>query len=202
MKVTTALVALLIVGTSAFANTGNSDEKKAKNSKVAIINNTQAKYKVVYMGEEKAKVTLKVRNAQGEIVDNRVVKNDGGFALPYDFESLPSGEYTFEVISADGSVETQTVEHFNKTIKKEKAGKLIANVLDISDNQKYRLVAISKDNSPVSIKIYGDNDHLLHKEVVEDAESFRKTFDLSAIDSENIRFEVSNGTRTVSLNAK
>lgn len=202
MKVTTALVALLIVGTSAFANNGNSDEKNAKKNKVVVINNTQSKYKVVYMGEQKEKVTLRLFDAKGKIIDTRVVKNDGGFALPYDFESLPSGEYTFEILNANGDKQTQTVEHVLRSAKKEDNNALKANILDINDNQKYRLVAISKNDKPVSINIYGDNDKLLHSETITEASEFRKVFDLKDVDSDNIRFEVSNSKRTISLDAK
>lgn len=202
MKVTTALVALLIVGTSAFATGGKSDDKKPAKSKVAIINNSQSKYKLVYMDESRGKVFLKVKNASGEIVDSRTVKNDGGFALPYDFESLPSGEYMFEIEAADGTIETQLVEHVKKTPARKSVNELKANVLDINDNQKYRLAAISNNDSPISVKIYGDNNSLLHSEVIDETQGFRKTFDLKDVDSESIRFEVSNGKKSVSLTAK
>ena len=204
MKITTALAALLIVSTAAFATGGDSnDDKKAKKSKVAVINNSQSKYKVVYMDEAKGKVTLKLKNERGETVDTRVVRNDGGFAQPYDLESLPAGKYTFEVTTSKGT-ETQTVEHTKAIAEKAKKTKssLKANILDISGNQKYRLVALSEEANPISVKIYGDDDKLLHSEMIRNTDAFRKVFDLESIEDDNIRFEISNGSDSVYMTAK
>ncbi|MEM6523177.1 MAG: hypothetical protein AAGF85_03705 [Bacteroidota bacterium] len=196
MKSLTAAALLLIVGSVAFANNSKKD-KKSTSSKVAVVQNTDQKFKLVYLEEEAGQVKVNIKNSRGSIVHSQSVSNQSGFAQQYDFENLPMGQYTFEIIQPDGSKIIQKVEHKEAIAELE----IKADLLNINDDKKYRLAVIKYNENPVDVNIYNEKDELIHSETVKSKEGFRKIFDLSEADGENFRFDLKNKKNTLSVSA-
>jgi len=197
MKTTTLTVALLLVVATAFATEKEKPAKKAK-TKVAVVNNSPNKYKLVYLGKETATVKLSLVNERGQTLHKETINSDGGFAKPFDFEKLPEGDYTFSIKSEEGGVIKEKI-----TVKRrDKIKNFAADVLNVNDNKKFRLAVVNKDEAsmPTTIKLYNENGGLLHEETVENFHSFRKIYDLSQVVGNRFNFIISNqtGTETIS----
>jgi len=199
MKTTTLTVALLLVVATAFATEKDKSTKKA-DTKVAVVNNSPNKYKLVYLEKEPAKVRLSLTNESGQTLHQETIKSEGGFSRPFDFEKLPEGDYTFSVKSNKGEEITEKV-----TIEKPKVEKnFAADVLNVNDNKKFRLAVVNKDKSamPTKIKLYNENGGLLLEETVEQFYGFRKIYDLSQVEGESFNFTISNETGTETIKAQ
>ncbi|MEM9856125.1 MAG: hypothetical protein AAF843_02140 [Bacteroidota bacterium] len=196
MKSLTALAVLLIVGSVAYATNSNK-EKETKSSKVAVVQNSSQKFKLVYLEETSGKVKVNIKNSKGLTVHSQSVANEDGFAQQYDFEKLPLGEYTFEIIRPDGSKILQKVEHKKAIAQAE----IKADILNVNDHKKYRLAVVKYNQKPVDVSIYNEKDELIHKETISSETSFRKTFDLTDTEGKSFRFDVKNKNSTLSLSA-
>lgn len=193
MKTLTTLAALLIAGASVYANVGNNNPLEPK-KKVAIVQNVQAKYKLVYLNENKGNVKIDIVNEEGKVVHHQTVANENGFAQQFDFSPLPEGKYTFEITHPDGTKMSKEVE-YKKHIA---SSDMRAGVLDINGNKKFRL-AVIKNDAPVEVKIFDDKNNLLYEDVVHSTEGFRKVYDMKDIEATSFKFEVSSNNNTVTL---
>ncbi|MEM9391877.1 MAG: hypothetical protein AAGA02_15470 [Bacteroidota bacterium] len=196
MRSLTAVAVLLMVGSVAFANNSKKD-KKTTSSKVAVVQNTNQKFKLVYLEEMVGEVKVNIKNAQGSLVHSQLVENEAGFAQQYDFEKLPLGQYTFEIIRPDGAKIIKKVQHKAAIAQAEIKG----HVLDVNDNKKFRLAVVKYNDQPVDINIYNDQNELIHSETVRSKDSFRKTFDLIEAEGDNFRFDLKNKNSTISVSA-
>lgn len=202
MKTSTLAVALLLVAATAFATEKDkrvepSSEAAAKT--VAIINNNPQEFKLIYLLKEQGKVKINLKNADGFTLHQTTVKNDGGFAQPYDLKDLPEGQYTFEINTPDGSVVDQQI-----SIEKPDAEPAFAaDILNVNDGKKFRLAVVNKNDwaLPTSIKVYDEKENLIHSEQIENLYGFRKIYDLSEVASNSFRFAISNATGTRSITA-
>src|SRR5687768_9204205 len=59
--------------------------------------------KVFYRGEQAGKVKVTIFNAHGRMVHKETLKNTENFMRPYNFSSLPAGDYTIELSDAKGT---------------------------------------------------------------------------------------------------
>lgn len=198
MKILTTMAALLIAGASVYANVNGNTNVDPKKS-VAIIQNVQAKYKLVYLKESKGIVRIDILNEAGKQVHSQSVSNESGFAQQFDFTSLPYGKYTFVVTHPDG---TKISEEVNHSKPERTATGLRADVLDINDNNKFRLAVLKSNDDPINVKIYDGEDRLLHQEVITGDEGFRKTYDLKNVKASSFRFEISDNNSTVTMFSK
>lgn len=198
MKKMVLMTALLLAGVGAFAHEG--ENNKANHAKVAIVHNQQH-YNLVYKNGPVGKVRIELKNSQGHTIHSKVVKNKVGFSLPYEVSILEPGDYSFKITHADGSSETKDFE-----IKSPVENNLVADILDVNDNKKFRLLVVNRKEpqtaSPVWVRIYDENNNLIQEETIKTTRGFRKTYDLSAIDSENFEFVVMNSKEIKRLQAK
>lgn len=200
MKTLTTLAALLIAGASVYANVGEKNSVNPKKT-VAIAQNVEAKYKLVYLKQTKGTVKINIFNENGDRVHNQEVVNDNGFAQQFDFSSLPFGTYTFEVIHPDGSRVIETVDHA-KVAPVINRHSLKANIININDGKRFRLAVLAPGNKPVNIKIYDDKNRLIYQESVKEDDGFRKIYDLEKMDSSSFKFEVSSNKEMVTVSSE
>lgn len=196
MKKITALVALLIVGVAAQAN--NDKNKTSDTKKIAIVQNSTDKFKVVYLDKNPGKVSIDIADSKGKIVYSQKVENVDGFAQSYDFKGLPEGQYTFNIVNPDGTKTKKAVTFEKPEIQPE----FKANILDVNDKNKFRLSVLKSNDEPVVVNIYNSSNKLIHTEKIKESESFRKTYDLGQVKDKDLRFEIKNKGAKVMLSSK
>lgn len=194
-------LAMLVVAT-AYATDKNNDEKKlpkkVEKKTVAVINNSEQIFKLVYLEKSDGIVKVALKNEKGELVHNQTIKNSDGFAQPYNLENLNDGEYSFEITNPDGTTVKENI------IVEKPSANFAADVLDVNDNKKFRLAIVYKDQAalPTSVKIYNEKDDLIYSETAENLRSFRKVYDLKDVYGDSFRFVISNksGTKFITMN--
>lgn len=205
MKKLTTLVILLAITTASFATDGDKKKQKksstpapTKETKMAVMKVSSDNYKMYYVSPEEGKVKVRLYSEDGSMIYAQKVRHDEGFALPYSFENLEAGKYTFEVINPDGSVHRQVVTHTD-LVESIKLETLEANVQRLEDPKKFQLLVMKPNVQDVEIKIRNEHGILVHQERVNFERGFKRVYDLNKLDGKNYTFEIINGNISKAL---
>jgi hypothetical protein len=66
-------------------------------SGMAVVKSNASSYKLIYKAELASNVKVEIINADNKVVFSEIIKNSDGFARPYNFGSLPEGDYTIRL---------------------------------------------------------------------------------------------------------
>lgn len=209
MKTLTTLLALTI-SVSSFAYTGPGDKEKSKavkpapaaESKMAVMKLNSENYKLFYVpveGADAQKVRVNVYNEDGLRIYSRKHQTSDGFAIPYNFEELQSGTYTFEVINADGSIIREEINH-NAGVQQVELSRMEAIVQRVNpENNKFQLIVVKPDQHDVTIRIRDAYNIVLHEERVNFDKGFKRVYDLGKMDAKYYIFEILSGKQSQTL---
>jgi hypothetical protein len=139
--------------------------------------------KVFYRGEQAGKVKVTIYNADGRMVHNEILKDTENFMRPYNFSSLPEGDYTIEVSDAKGKR--------SQKVRYEIAdGKRVAHLSRLSkEGNTYVLTVPNEGRSAFTVRIFDDHDSLLYQRTEVVHGDFAKVYNLNKFDG-NHTFEV------------
>jgi hypothetical protein len=179
MKKIVVLLVLVIAVGSASANV--SDPKSPVGVSVIKAGTT---FKLFYQGVQSGTVKVSISNAKGDIVFSEIMRRTENFMRPYNFSSLPAGEYTITVADENGKL-SQKITH--SIPKKER----VASLSRIQDGGKYLLTVPNVGKESLTIKIFDQADGLLYSntEIIEG--NFAKLYNLLHVTGA-ITFEVSD----------
>lgn len=188
---TFALAGLL--ATSTFASNDLEDLKA--NSSV----HTTYKKIAVHLNEGVGKAKIAIFDMSGKKLHSRSVKAKGDLHIPYDLNSLPCGEYQVLI-----STEDEEVSYIIETVEKEVPAPVVYPLMaygkKINDYTiNLVVVGLEKPGVEVKIKKVADN-KIVHEEMIDQPEGFRKDYKLNGVQPEDVYFEVTdtNGrTRTI-----
>lgn len=192
MKKTRNFIAVLLVamGTSTGVLAGDSLETKSE-VRVVSFGKSDA-YKLIYQAGGKQNVRISLIDEAGVPVHKGSAKVDGGFAQSFNLASLPTGYYTFEVVSKGEKV-AQTIHHVSEVDRLSESVALSAD----ADGKKMVLRSSTSLKSPLSVAIYSVQDELLFQENVAAADFLTRVYDLSQLKSKGVRFTVSYNNQVV-----
>lgn len=149
------LVALFVM--SAVATFGNDEPKKAS---VAVVAARGADvFKLIYKNETSNKVKVNVYNDKSEVIFTESIYNTEGFILPLNFSKVGFGEYTVELIDANGKSVEKIVYQSNVKVDNIRIAKLP------SAQGKFLLSVMNAKSDEVTVKIFDNYNNLLHNEV-------------------------------------
>jgi hypothetical protein len=138
------------------------------------------------------KAKIAIYDMNGKKLHSRKVKANEDLLVPYDMNSLPCAEYKV-MITTDEEEVTYTVE----TVEKEKpveALPLMAYGKKVDENT-INLLVIGLDQAGTEVKIKRvTNDRIVHEEIVNQTEGFKKNYKLNGLDPEDVYFEVTDAT--------
>lgn len=211
MKTLTTLLALTIT-VSSFALTGPGDKKKsekkpapAKESQMAIMKLNNDSYKLFYVPVESAdaqKVRVNVYDEEGLRIYSKKHLTDDGFAVPYNFEELEPGTYTFEVINSDGTSIREIIKHTGE-VEEVELTRMEAMVQRVSDEpNKFQLLVVKPNQNSVVIRIRDAYDIVLHEERVNFEKGFKRVYDFGKLSSKYYTFEVVSGDQSQKITAE
>ena len=132
--------------------------------------------KLFYRGEQSGKVKVTIYNSNGSVVFKEVMQNREHFMRPYNFSSLPSGEYTIEISDEQGT-RTEKVEHAGRSQQKRAAHLSRLN----HSSEKYMLAVPNKGKDELVVKIYNERNAVIYQERARVAGDFAKVYDLSRV---------------------
>ena len=145
-------------------------------------------FKVIYKSETSGKVKLNIYDAQSRVIMSETFIGVDGFILPVNFRGLQFGEYTIELIDANG----KRVEKINYVSAKSEpaANKSIAHVSKLTDGR--FLLSVVKPNAKVNVRIYSD-DTLVYNETTAVSGDFAQVFKVDATKGFTFRIADANG---------
>jgi hypothetical protein len=184
MKTTTILAAAFLMVSTAFAN-GN-ETKKASQISLFEVDNQQ--FRLIYPFKDQEKVTVRIMDKKGNLIEKDKVQNQRGFLRKYDMSSLSEGQYVMNITSASGQFEKPFY------IKDEKS--LAVNHIG---DKKVKLI-YSGDMENGSVKIFNHEMEVIHKEKHQVMNGFSRVYDLSAFDCEKFTFSIENQMVTLAIN--
>ncbi|MGC4023488.1 MAG: hypothetical protein QM734_16825 [Cyclobacteriaceae bacterium] len=129
---------------------------------VAVIpGSSNSVYKVVYKSETTSKVKVTIFNSEKQVVFTESISNVKGFSRPYNFSSLPEGEYTIEINNGlDKKVETVKYQ--------EQGDSMLVSTMSVrklnSAESKYLITAESKGLNIMTVSVYDEQGTLLHSQ--------------------------------------
>ncbi len=198
MKRTTIFAVALLLSVTSFA-TGTL-KKNDEPRTLAIANNSENQFKLVYLEKSSGTVNIYLKNESGQVLHRANVQNKEGFAQNFDLSSLPAGDYTFAVKSASGTSLQEKVE----VTHAEKQANFNADVLNVNDAKKFRLAVLNKDDQALNttISIFDKNGNQIHTETVDKLIGFRKMYDMASVTDDSFTFEIKNSSGTKYITAE
>ena len=151
--------------------------------------------KLFYRGEHSGKVKVTIYDENGTVVFKEVVENHEHFMRPYNFSSLPSGEYTIQIADENGT-RIEKVEH---GVSKKKRP---ANLWRVNpDSNKYMLSVPRNGSDELVVKIYDERNTVIYQETARMSGDFAKVYDLSQVKGAHT-FEITDNNGGVRRLAK
>jgi hypothetical protein len=134
-------------------------------SKMAVINQQKSTtYKIIYKSESVGTVTLTIYdNAKNEVYSETISKSNG-FIRPVNFEGMDAGVYTIEITDATGTQIQQV--NYEIAEAESKSAETSIRALHVSKLQdgKYLVSIANKGTEEVNIRIFDNNNNLVHNE--------------------------------------
>jgi hypothetical protein len=149
-NVVLSVLVAMFVSVLAFAN-------EPGNPRVVVVNQKSGVFKVIYEGEKRGKVSMKIFNAEGKEVFAEVLRGMEGFMRPVNFEGMEPGEYTIEIADESGK-QIQKVNYKNETSVKS------VHVSKIAEEGKYLLAVANSGSEQINVRIYDGANNLVHDE--------------------------------------
>jgi hypothetical protein len=144
-----------------------------------------SKYTLTYLTSGACNVKVRILDESGQAVFVDKIRNAKSFTKPYNLANLAEGEYTFEVQDSEGVI-TKTVSRAAQSSQLPKA------LISKTENARYEVKVIGQELAPVIINIYDQNGNQIFGDYVDLNKSFKKVYDLSKVEEDKIRFEISS----------
>jgi hypothetical protein len=170
MKKITLLLVGVLATSMTFAGNKNDDSKSA--SGMAVVHTNFSSYKLIYKSEEATDIKVEIFNSKNERIFSEIIKKSNGFARPYNFESLPEGEYSIRIDNGSNWL-TETIEYRPSQIDK------LAHVVSLKDG-KYLLSLVGQNESPeqFEVDIFNDKGEKLYSGTKSVSGNFAQLFNL------------------------
>ncbi len=176
MKSKSLFIAALVVFCAVISALGKEEPTKVG---LAVINIKGTEiFKVIYKGESAGKVKLRVISNDGKTILTETLNSDSGFILPLNFKGIQYGEYTVELVDADGK-RVEKVNHVKKTT----AIKNIHIARVANEKSKYILAVSSVGAEMITVDIYDAQNNLVHTETKDITGNFAQIYSLKNIPS-------------------
>lgn len=187
MKKILALVFVALAVGVVNANASNVDPKTPLGMSVVKAGDI---CKLFYRGEQPGDVRVYIYNEHGRIVFSEVIRKTDNFMRPYDFSSLPEGNYTIAL--SDGHVK-----HIGKVGHFHPAHILPMRVIRANkDENRYVLAVPNVGNDVLTIRVFDQRHSLLFEGKEPVNGNFAKVYNLNDVKGEHL-FEVTDREGTI-----
>ena len=191
MTTKSLFIAAFVVFSAAVSALGKEEPRKAGLA-VVPVKGTEI-FKVIYQGETSGKVKLNIYDVTGSLIFTETLNGVDGFIRPLNFNGLQFGEYTIELTDASGKkIEKITYSPQEKSIKNIRISK-------IANEEKYVVSVASEGAEVINVRIYDEQNNLVHNETTEIAGNFAQVYAIKNI-SGGLVFQITDkagNTKTV-----
>lgn len=188
MKKLLVTACILFSSVLAFAN---DNEDKVVASKFKVTTNQSTKMaNLTFIPSSSEKVTVKILDANGNVIFRESILNKDAFVRPYNLSQLEGTEYSIVVIEGK-NVYTERISIGTKEISSVSKN-LIAKATRIDAN-KVELKVLQNAANPVYITVKDQFGHIVYNATIVDMVSFIQNYNLLNVEGK-ISFEVSSGS--------
>jgi hypothetical protein len=179
MKKMIMVMAGVLVSTFVWANGPKSE------SGMAVVKSNASSYKLIYKAELASNVRVEIINSANKLVFSETIRNSDGFVRPYNFGSLPEGEYTIRLDNGSNWL-TEKVNYRQGEVQK------LAHLVTLKDGR-YLLTVPGTGEDQLSIRIFGENGQTLYTATDKVNGNFGRLFNLQQVDGA-VSIEVSGSS--------
>ena len=178
MKTILSLVLVLVVIAQANAN-----EVDPKSPVGMAVVKSGTIVKLFYRGEQSGKVKVTIYNRKGDVVFKEVMQETEHFMRPYNFASLPEGEYTIELNDESGK-------RFHKVTHAKPKHKKVVYVTRLNTGENKYMLAVRNDEKDVlTVRIFNQQNTMIFQETQKVDGDFAKVYNLKSVIGD-LTFEV------------
>ena len=141
-------------------------------------------FKVFYQGAQSGTVKVSIANGKGDIVFSETMRKIENFMRPYNFSSLPAGEYTITIVDGNGK-RSHNITHSVQSNER------AASLSRLRDGGKYLLTVPNVGQEALTVKIFDASNGLLYSNTEVIDGNFAKLYNLLHV-SGAITFEISD----------
>ncbi len=154
-------------------------------SGMAVVKSNASSYKLIYKAELASNVKVEIINADNKVVFSEIIKNSDGFARPYNFGSLPEGDYTIRLDNGSNWL-SEKISYRQGEVQK------LAHLVTLKDGR-YLLTVPGTGEDQLNIRIYGEDGQTLYTASDKVNGDFGRLFNLQQIDGA-VSFEISGSS--------
>ena len=153
--------------------------------------------KLFYRGEHSGKVMVKIANEKGKVVFTETMQNTEHFMRPYNFSSLPEGEYTIELTDETGK-RFHTINHTKSVKRNAREAKSLAHVVRLKGSgNKYLLTVPNEGRCSMTVRIFDAAQKLVYEGTQTVEGDFAKLYSLTQ--RGEYTFQVASGEKITSV---
>ena len=146
--------------------------------------------KLYYRGEQSGKVKVTIYNHSGRVVFKEILKDTEHFMRPYNFVSLPDGEYTIELDDESGK-------RYQKVTYSTRKQEIVAHLTRLNKNEnRYMLAVPNIGKETLTVRIYDGHNKMIYTETQKVEGNFAKMYNLNSV-SGATTFEVLDKTGNI-----
>lgn len=163
----------------------------ASPASLSVTTSTANVFNITYKTAETGSVKISIYNTSNELVFSEVLNSVASFVRPYNFSELSEGEYTIVVANKNGK-QTEKVNYSANKITSFISISEVANA-----ENKYMLNVKNNGTEAVFVKIYNNEDTLVHEQSLQVTGSFGLIYNLNKVKSASatsVTFEVSTSS--------
>ncbi|MBL7858798.1 MAG: hypothetical protein JNM57_14005 [Cyclobacteriaceae bacterium] len=170
-KTLSIFAALMILSVAVVARSADKPVHPTSTTGMAVVQSGTI-VKLFYKSEKPAKVRVTIYDRHNTIVLTENIKKLDGFMRPYNFSSLPEGDYTIEVADENGK-QIEKIDYHHASFKK------LGHLVKIQDTEKYMLMLANRGEDVVDIKVLDGKRNLAYQGTEKISNDFSKVFDLT-----------------------
>jgi hypothetical protein len=165
---------LIIAALAAFSSTIALAGNDGPNTGLVIVPAKGSEvYKLIYKGETAGKVKVNIYNNAGSLIFQETIYGLNGFIRPLNFEGLSSGDYTVEVVDANGK-KIEKISYAPKGNFKQ------VHISRISKEDNKYIVAVANNGTElITINIFDEKNNLVHAETKTISGDFAQVYKLA-----------------------
>jgi hypothetical protein len=171
MKMKSLIISMLVVFSAGIAFAGE-DEPRTGFAVVSV--KGSGVYKVIYKSESAGKVKLNIYDATGSVIFTETLYGVNGFMVPLNFGGLTAGEYTIELLGAEGRKAERVSHQPNSNVNRVHISKMA------NEESKYLLAVASTGSDVIYVRILDRNNNVIHSETKEINGDFAQVYKLAA----------------------
>lgn len=140
-------------------------------------------YQLTYLNEGPSHIRVELIDEQGTKLLSQEIHKEKSLLQPLNLSNIKKGAYIFKVIDDQGEFVTRVVKLKNDDMEA---------AIKTLENDRAKIIVKGEYLEPVYVNVFDRNDVLLFDDYIERERAFTRVYDLSKLNSNDLRIEVAS----------